>query len=90
MAKVKTSIYIDKDLWERFKKYALRKGVEVSSLLEDIIEEGMSEEVLDNMLLELAGVKDYELDFEPIEPRKGSVSELVRALRSERNNSLLR
>lgn len=90
MAKVKTSIYIDKDLWERFKKYALRKGVEVSSLLEDIIEEGMSEEVLDKMLLELAGVKDYEVDFEPIEPRRGSVSELVRALRSGRNSSLLR
>ena len=90
MVKVKTSIYIDKDLWERFKKYALRKGVEVSNLLENIIEEEMTEEALDKVLLELAKVEDYEIDFEPIEPKKGSVSELIRAMRNGRSSSLLR
>lgn len=90
MVKVKTSIYIDKDLWERFKKYALRKGMEVSNLLENIIEEEMTEEALDKVLLELAKVEDYEIDFEPIEPKKGPVSELIRAMRNGRSSSLLR
>lgn len=88
MVKVKTSIYVDKDLWERFKKYALRRGVEVSSLLENIIEEEMVEETLDKVLLELAGVEDYVIDFEPVEAKKGSVSELVRVMRDERSSLL--
>ncbi len=88
MVKVKTSIYVDKDLWEKFKKHALRKGVEVSSLLEDLIEEEMVEETLDKVILELAGSEDYELDFEPAKPMKGTISELVRLMRNGRNSLL--
>jgi len=87
---VKTSIYIDKDLWERFKRYALKKGVEVSSLLERMIEEEMIDETLSNVLLELAKVEDYEVDFKPVEPRRGIVGELVRVIRDERDSNLLR
>ncbi len=89
MVKVKTSIYIDRELWEKFKRYAMEKGVEVSNLLEKIIREEMLEEVLEAELSDLAGAEDYEIDFEPIEPREGLVSELVRAMRNERADSLL-
>ena len=88
MTKVKTSIYIDRELWEKFKNYALRKGIEVSSLLESLIKDEMLEEVLNEALVELTGHEGYELDFEPVKPKEGSVSELVRAMRDERANSL--
>ncbi|MCD6095328.1 MAG: CopG family transcriptional regulator [Thermoprotei archaeon] len=88
LVKVKTSIYIEKTLWEMFKRHAVRKGVEVSKLLEELIKDEIVEYSLDDILLELAGSKDYELDFEPIEPKKGTVSELVRAMRNERANSI--
>ena len=90
MVKVKTSIYVDKELWEKFKRYALRKGVEVSNLLEDMIRDEMVEDVLDNALLDLAGSETYELDFEPIKPKEGLVSELIRAMRDERADSIPR
>ncbi len=88
MAKVKTSIYVDKDLWEKFKKHALKRGIEVSSLLEKLIEEEIAEETLGKTLLELAGGEDYEVDFEPVKPRKGLVSELVRLMRDGRDSVL--
>jgi len=84
LVKVKTSIYIEKTLWELFKRHATRRGIEVSKLLEELIKDEIVEYSLDDVLLELAGSKDYELDFEPIEPKKGIVSELVRAMRNER------
>ncbi|WFO74886.1 hypothetical protein J4526_07390 [Desulfurococcaceae archaeon MEX13E-LK6-19] len=90
MVKVKTSIYIDKDLWEKFKKYALRRGIEVSSLLEDLIRNNIVDELLDKTLQELAGNENYEIGFEPVEPKKGTVSDLVRVMRDERANSLSR
>jgi len=34
---VKTSLYIDGELWEKFKKHALRKDLEVNSLFEDMM-----------------------------------------------------
>ncbi|MGC8983018.1 MAG: ribbon-helix-helix domain-containing protein [Desulfurococcaceae archaeon] len=86
--RVKTSIYVDKELWEKFKTYAMRRGREVSELLEEAIRDEMVEEVLSEALLELAGSEDYVLDFEPVEPKEGLVSELVRALRNERASSV--
>lgn len=87
MVKVKTSIYIDREVWESFKKYAAKKGVEVSGLLEEIIRDEIVDFVLDKVLLEAAGSEDYVLDFEPVEA-KGTVSGLVRVMRNERENSL--
>ncbi len=88
MVKVKTSIYIDKEVWEKFKMYAAREGVEISSLLEEIIMNEVVDPFLDKALLEAAGSEDYVLDFEPVEA-KGTVSELVRAVRDERAKDLL-
>jgi post-segregation antitoxin (ccd killing protein) len=86
MAKVKTSIYVDKELWEKFKEHARKLGKEVSRLLEEIMEDEAVESTLDDALSELAGREDYEIDFEPIEPKEGTVSELIRAMRDERAN----
>jgi hypothetical protein len=83
----KTSVYVDGDLWERFKRYAVARGVEVSSLLEELMREELGDYV-DEALGALAGSDSYELDFEPVEP-KGSVSQFVREMRDERERGLL-
>lgn len=83
MVKVKTSIYVDKELWSRFKKYARMRGLEVSRLLEEMIGDEMAEGMLDRGLLEMVDSAVYELDFDPVSC-KGSVSELVRVMRDER------
>ncbi len=89
MVKVKTSIYLDQDLWRRFKEYALKKGISVSRLIEEIIADEMIEVYLDKVLLELTGSDNYEIDFEPIEPKRGyRVGNLVRSMRGERANSI--
>ncbi len=90
MVKVKTSIYVDREVWEKFKRYASRKGVEVSNLLEDVIRDEMVEEELDEVLLELAGSETYEIDFEPVKPKEGLVSELVRVMRDGRADDISR
>ncbi|MDT7895138.1 MAG: hypothetical protein RQ855_02955 [Desulfurococcales archaeon] len=41
--RVKTSIYIDRGLWERFREYALKRNVEISRMLKDIIREEIIE-----------------------------------------------
>ena len=87
MGKVKTSIYVDREVWERFKIYAARMGVEVSRLLEEIMVDEVADMVLDKALLEDAGQEDFVLDFEPVEAR-GSVSKLVRVVRDERTGLL--
>jgi len=89
VVKVKTSIYVDKDLWERFKKYASKKGVEISELLEEIIREEMFEDDINNILTELTDIDAYEIDFEPIEV-KGDISKFIRVLRDERYNNISR
>ena len=62
MVKVKTGIYVDKELWERFRKYAMSKGVKVSKLLEDAIRDELLEDALVDALVELAGSEDYKVD----------------------------
>jgi len=89
MVKVKTSIYIDKEVWERFREYAVRRGVEVSSLLEETMKDEIIDLILDKVLLEAAGSEDYVLDFEPVEA-KGAVSELVRVMRDGRADRISR
>jgi len=84
----KTSIYIDRELWEKFRRYARSRGVEVSRFLEELIREGILEDDLADALSELSGEKFTELDFQPIRPRGGLVSGLVRELRDKRADSL--
>ena len=90
MARVKTSIYVDGELWKRFKEYAFSKGLEVSSLLEDLMREEMAEDIVDKALSELIEFEVHELDFEPVETKEGVISELIRTMRNERENNLLR
>jgi len=88
VVKVKTSIYVDRELWEKFKKYAMKRGIEVSNFLENVIRDEIIDETLESTSLEIAGFEDYEIDFQPIEPKKRIVSELIRAMRDERADSV--
>ena len=88
MAKIKTSIYVDKELWERFKLRAARRGLEVSQALEELIREELFEEMFNVVLKGIGEAESYEIDFEPVKPRAGPVSVFVRALRDERVDSL--
>ncbi len=88
MAKVRASIYVDRKVWERFRAYAARRGVDANRLLEELMMDEVVDLVLDEVLLRAAGGEEEEvLDFEPVEPR-GSVSELVRIARDERARSI--
>lgn len=82
MVKVKTSIYADKELWEKYKSSLARRGVEVSRALEELIRDELVEDLLDEAIGGEAG--GYEIDFEPVKPKGGLVSVFVRAMRDER------
>lgn len=90
MAKVKTSIYVDRDLWERFKLSVARRGLDVSRVLEGLIREELLEDIFDASFRELGEDRSYEIDFEPVKPKVGLVSAFVRDLRDERADSLSR
>jgi hypothetical protein len=88
LAKIKTSIYIDKDLWEKLKSVALKNGLEVSQMLEEIIKNEIIEDFLEQVLERTENFESYEIDFEPLEPEKGFVSEFIRVMRNERSNNI--
>jgi hypothetical protein len=88
VAKIKTSIYIDKDLWEKLKSVALKNGLEVSQMLEEIIKNEIIEDFLEQVLEKTENFESYEIDFEPLEPEKGLVSEFIRVMRNERSNNI--
>ncbi|WP_367883517.1 ribbon-helix-helix domain-containing protein [Thermococcus peptonophilus] len=46
MGKVKTSVYIDEELWREFKELAQRENSEVSKLLEEALMNYLINEVL--------------------------------------------
>lgn len=87
MIKVKTSIYIDKELWEKLKLIALKNKLEASQMLEEIIKNEIVEDFLEEVVTNIKDSESYEIDFEPIES-KGFVSELVRVMRDERSNNI--
>ncbi|MCC6017671.1 MAG: hypothetical protein LM601_01400 [Candidatus Verstraetearchaeota archaeon] len=88
MVRKKTSIYVDEEIWMEFKRYAVDKGMDVSSLIEEILREELLSHI-DDALSKIAGSEDYQINFEPIEPR-GSVSALIREMRNERASGLPR
>lgn len=88
MVKVKTSIYADKELWEKYKLSLARKGLEVSQALEELIREELVEDFLDEALKGVDEAKAIEINFEPVEPKDGLVSIFVRSMRDERAGSL--
>lgn len=80
--KIRTSVYLDEEVWEAFKAAARRRGIEASRLLEEILREEVMTG-LEGALLDLAGEVDYEVDFEPVRP-SAPVSPLVREMRDAR------
>jgi len=88
MVKTKTSIYVDKELWEKFKAYALKNGVEVTKMLEEVIREEMAEDLIGQALAETGSLEACGIEFEPVEPEGGAISGLVRVMRDERGNSI--
>jgi hypothetical protein len=90
VVKVKTSIYVDKDLGNSFKEYASKSGLEVSKMLEELIRDAIIEGELEKAKA-FAGIKNsYEIDFCPIEIEGKPISRLVRVMRDDRANSLSR
>jgi type II secretory ATPase GspE/PulE/Tfp pilus assembly ATPase PilB-like protein len=79
VVKVKTSIYTDKELWEKYKLSLARKGLEVSQALEELIKEELVEDLVDEALKEVVEVNASEIDFEPVKPKDGLVSIFVRS-----------
>jgi len=89
LGRKKSSVYVDEELWLRLRRRAMERGVGLSALLEDVIREEFMD-CVDEALEDLAGSNAYEidLDFKPVKPREGVVSELVKAMRGERSDSI--
>ncbi|WP_297471252.1 ribbon-helix-helix protein, CopG family [Thermococcus sp.] len=83
MGKVKTSVYIDEELWREFRQLAVREGSEVSKLLEEAIRNYIIQELID------VDDSDIPIWFEPVEVGGESVSKMVREMRDEREKGLL-
>ena len=83
MGRVKTSIYVDEELWKEFKELAIREGSEVSKLLEEAMR--------NYIVRELINVDDSDIPiwFEPVKAKGKPASKLVREMRDEREKSLL-
>ena len=88
MVKVKTSIYVDKELWEKYKLSLAKNRLEVSQALEELIREELVEDFLIEALKGMDEAKAGEIDFEPVKPEDGLVSIFVRSMRDERTDSL--
>jgi predicted transcriptional regulator len=84
MGKVKTSVYIDEELWREFKELAQRENSEVSKLLEEALRNYLINEVLKDI-----DDSKIPLWFEPLDVPKEDSGKLVREMRDEREKSLL-
>ena len=84
MGKVKTSVYLDEELWKEFKELAQREKSEVSKLLEEALMNYLINEVLRD-------VDDSEVPlwFEPLKVEGESSEKLVREMRDDREKRLL-
>jgi predicted DNA-binding protein len=84
--KVKTSISIDNEIWMELKNLAIQRGMDISSILKDIIENELYLD-LDKSLMKYSKHGDSNLDFDPIKP-KSKVSDLVRSMRNDRESRI--
>ncbi|HLH45451.1 MAG TPA: hypothetical protein VKV31_01670 [bacterium] len=85
MRRFKTSVYVDRELWERFKMTFRSRGL--TRVLEEALEEKLLEESLEGVLPPLDNTWSVEVNFEPVTPKK-SVSGLVKVGRRRREKSL--
>jgi hypothetical protein len=83
--RVKTTIVIDRELWNRFKARLLEEGVEeVSRAIEEVIREELSEDYIADAIRELLGTMPP-IEVKPIKPLvETSAGRVVRELRNER------
>ncbi len=84
MGKVKTSVYIDEELWREFKELARREKSEVSKLLEEALMNYLINEVLKDI-----DDSEVPLWFEPLKVEGESSEKLVREMRDDREERLL-
>ena len=82
--KIKTTIVVDRDLWNKFKAWLLEKSVdEVSSVIEKLIKEELMLGI-DSALIKLIGNELIQV-VEPVKPLvRTSAEEVVRELRESR------
>jgi hypothetical protein len=83
--RVKTTIVIDRELWNRFKARLLEEGIEeVSRAIEEVIREELSEDYIADAIRELLGTTPP-IEVKPIKPLvETSAGRVVRELRNER------
>ncbi|MCC6043039.1 MAG: hypothetical protein LM598_05375 [Candidatus Verstraetearchaeota archaeon] len=85
--KIKTSIVIDGDLWERFKtKIVGEKGLKgLSKAVEEAIEEELCEDLIVEALERLLGFEKPPLVITPVKPEaQTDAGRVVRELRDSR------
>ncbi|ASI98742.1 ribbon-helix-helix protein, CopG family [Thermococcus celer] len=83
MGRVKTSVYIDEELWREFKELAREESREVSRLLEEAIMNYVVGELID------VDESKVPLWVEPVKLRGEETSKVLREMRDEREESLL-
>ena len=84
--RVKTTIIIDRELWNRFKARLLEEGVEeVSRAIEEFIREELSEDYVAEVIRGLLGGVEPPLEVKLVKPLvETDAGRVVRELRNER------
>lgn len=70
----------------RLKNLALEQGKDISSILENAIENELISN-LDKSLMKYSSKTVSDLDFEPVKPKQ-QISDLVRSMRDDRENRI--
>lgn len=84
--KIKTSIMIDKDIWETFKvKASSKKGLRgISKAVEEALEEELSEKAVIEALENMYTRKPTDLQVKPIKPKIAtSAGKVISELRAQ-------
>lgn len=87
-SKIKTSIVIDKNLWEKFKlKVSAEKGLKhLSKAVEEAIEEDLCESIIINALEEMLPDVRYSIEVRLVKPRIETKAEkAIREMRDSRD-----
>ena len=84
--KTKTSISIDQQVCIKLKNLATERNTNISSVLQKAID-GELLSNFDDSIMKYSTKRRSDSDFDPVEPKQ-KVSELVRRMRDERENSI--
>ncbi|WP_456321288.1 ribbon-helix-helix protein, CopG family [Palaeococcus sp. (in: euryarchaeotes)] len=83
MGKVKTSVYIDEELWKEFKELARRERNEVSKLLEEALMNYLIGDVLGEI-----DDSNIPIWFDPLKVKGEKSENILREMRYEREKSI--